>query len=247
MSGEEKIEVIGIGDFGANVINKTKEIILEHNVYYEIVNEENKKQVEMSLIPKIEYLNTIIIVVDFKQELDRKIALEISKIINKKVFTVVIGSTRDEEKDTADLKIPIISIPSEANINEIIRYGYFSIKAFIELLYETRVCMDLADLKMLFSDSSLWNIGYGKSEGKNKIKESVEQALNCSMIQYNLEEIKDCIILISGGENLNLHEVNNGTEIIQNSLNSETNIIFTYCINKKVKVDEMSVTVFLGK
>ena len=27
MSGEEKIEVIGIGDFGANVINKTKEII----------------------------------------------------------------------------------------------------------------------------------------------------------------------------------------------------------------------------
>ena len=247
MSGEEKIEVIGIGDFGANVINKTKEIILEHNVYYEIVNEENKKQVETMLIQEIKYLNMIIIVVDLKQELDRKIALEISKIINKKVFTVVIGSTRDEAKDTADLKIPIISIPSEANINEIIRYGYFSIKAFIELLYETRVCMDLADLKMLFSDSSLWNIGYGKSEGKNKIKESVEQALNCSMIQYNLEEIKDCIILISGGENLNLHEVNNGTEIIQNSLNSETNIIFTYCINKKVKVDEMSVTVFLGK
>lgn len=247
MSGEEKIEVIGIGDFGANVINKTKEIILEHNVYYEIVNEENKKQVEMSLIPKIEYLNTIIIVVDFKQELDRKIALEISKIINKNVFTVVIGSTRDEEKEVKDFEMPIIGILNQTNIDETIMYSYLSLKAFLELLCESIVCMDLTDLKMLFYCSSLWNIGYGKSVGKNKIKESVLQALNCSMVQYNLEDIKDCIILISGGENLNLHEVNNGTEIIQNSLNSETNIIFTYCINKKVKVDEMSVTVFLGK
>ena len=247
MSGEEKIEVIGIGDFGANVINKTKEIILEHNVYYEIVNEENKKQVETMLIQEIKYLNMIIIVVDLKQELDRKIALEISKIINKKVFTVVIGSTRDEEKDTADLKIPIISIPSEANINEIIRYGYFSIKAFIELLYETRVCMDLTDLKMLFYCSSLWNIGYGKSVGKNKIKESVLQALNCSMVQYNLEDIKDCIIQITGGLDLNLLEVNIGTEIIQNVLKSDSNILFNFFRDKSLKSDEMSVTVIIGK
>ena len=100
---------------------------------------------------------------------------------------------------------------------------------------------------MLFSDSSLWNIGYGKSEGKNKIKESVEQALNCSMIQYNLEEIKNCIIQITGGLDLNLLEVNIGTEIIQNVLKSDSNILFNFFRDKSLKSDEMSVTVIIGK
>ena len=95
--------------------------------------------------------------------------------------------------------------------------------------------LDFADVRTIMKDSgtALMGIGFSSSE-ENRAREAAERALRSPLIETELTSARGILLSIAGGDDLGLIEVNEAAEVIRQTANDETQIIFGATIDDRL-------------
>ena len=103
--------------------------------------------------------------------------------------------------------------------------------------------LDFADVKTIMSEMGMAFMGMGVASGENKATEAAQKAISSPLLEdISINGAQGLLINITGGNDLNLHEVNDASSMIQEEAHEDANIIFGAVIDPKME-GEVSITV----
>ena len=85
-------------------------------------------------------------------------------------------------------------------------------------------------------------MGMGRAQGENRAIEAARQAIQSPLLETSIKGAKGVLLNITGGANLGLFEINEASTLVQESCDSEANIIFGATIKEDLK-DDLVITV----
>lgn len=103
--------------------------------------------------------------------------------------------------------------------------------------------IDFADIRAILKDSGSAIFGIGTAVGENRAKEAVSVALNSPLIDISCDKAKGVLFNVSGGEDINLIEINDIAKEIKEKVSPDAKIIFGAVQGEKLKKGEIKVTV----
>ncbi|NLO16442.1 MAG: cell division protein FtsZ [Clostridiales bacterium] len=124
--------------------------------------------------------------------------------------------------------------------DDVLRQGIQGISDLIAL--PAVINLDFADVKTVMESGGMAHIGIGSAKGENKMIEAAKNAVASPLLETKIDGARAVIINITGGEDMGIVEINEAASLIQQSADSEANIIFGAGIDPKLK-DEVRVTV----
>src|SRR5688500_2578156 len=101
---------------------------------------------------------------------------------------------------------------------------------------------DFADVSAVMRDAGSALMGIGKARGENRALEAARMAVSSPLLEASIEGARGVLLMIAGGSDLGLYEVNEAAEIIAQAADSDANIIFGAVIDDALG-DEVKVTV----
>ncbi len=101
---------------------------------------------------------------------------------------------------------------------------------------------DFADVSTVMRDAGTALMGIGKARGENRALEAARMAISSPLLEASVDGARGVLLMISGGSDLGLYEVNEAAEIIAQAADPEANIIFGAVIDDSLG-DEVKVTV----
>jgi cell division protein FtsZ len=103
--------------------------------------------------------------------------------------------------------------------------------------------LDFADVRTIMKDKGIAHIGIGRATGKNRAIQAAENAINSPLLETSIKGAHAVLVNITGSGSLGIHEVNEASNFITSSTETEeASIIFGSSINEELK-DEIIVTV----
>ncbi|WGX75875.1 cell division protein FtsZ [Paraclostridium bifermentans] len=102
--------------------------------------------------------------------------------------------------------------------------------------------LDFADVQSIMKEKGLAHMGMGKAQGENRAIEAARQAIQSPLLETSIKGAKGVLLNITGGANLGLFEINEASTLVQESCDSEANIIFGATIKEDLK-DDLVITV----
>jgi len=102
--------------------------------------------------------------------------------------------------------------------------------------------LDFADVQSIMKEKGLAHMGMGRAQGENRAIEAARQAIQSPLLETSIKGAKGVLLNITGGANLGLFEINEASTLVQESCDSEANIIFGATIKEDLK-DELVITV----
>ncbi|HEY8777283.1 MAG TPA: cell division protein FtsZ [Gaiellaceae bacterium] len=95
--------------------------------------------------------------------------------------------------------------------------------------------LDFADVRTIMEGSGSALMGIGFSSGtENRAREAAERALRSPLIDTEVGAARGILLSIAGGDDLTLLEVNEAAEVIRQTANDETQIIFGATIDDRL-------------
>jgi cell division protein FtsZ len=95
--------------------------------------------------------------------------------------------------------------------------------------------LDFADVRTIMEGSGTALMGIGFSSGQeNRAREAAERALRSPLIDAEVGAARGILLSIAGGDDLTLLEVNEAAEVIRQTANDETQIIFGATIDDRL-------------
>jgi cell division protein FtsZ len=95
--------------------------------------------------------------------------------------------------------------------------------------------LDFADVRTIMEGSGTALMGIGFSSGaENRAREAAERALRSPLIDTEVGAARGILLSIAGGDDLTLLEVNEAAEVIRQTANDETQIIFGATIDERL-------------
>ena len=95
--------------------------------------------------------------------------------------------------------------------------------------------LDFADVRTIMEGSGTALMGIGFSSGtENRAREAAERALRSPLIDTEVGAARGILLSIAGGEYLTLLEVNEAAEVIRQTANDDTQIIFGATIDDRL-------------
>jgi cell division protein FtsZ len=95
--------------------------------------------------------------------------------------------------------------------------------------------LDFADVRTIMENSGTALMGIGFSSGaENRAREAAERALRSPLIDTEVGAARGILLSIAGGEDLSLLEVNEAAEVIRQTANDDTQIIFGATIDERL-------------
>ncbi len=95
--------------------------------------------------------------------------------------------------------------------------------------------LDFADVRTVMENSGTALMGIGFSSAtENRAREAAERALRSPLIDTELGAARGILLSIAGGDDLSLLEVNEAAEVIRETANDETQIIFGATIDERL-------------
>ncbi len=95
--------------------------------------------------------------------------------------------------------------------------------------------LDFADVRTVMENSGTALMGIGfSSAAENRAREAAERALRSPLIDTELGAARGILLSIAGGDDLSLLEVNEAAEVIRETANDETQIIFGATIDERL-------------
>ena len=159
----------------------------------------------------------------------------------------------EELKDNVDT---LITIPNEkllqvvekttsleaafAMADDVLRQGVQGISDLITI--PGLVNLDFADVKTIMLDAGIAHIGIGRASGEHRAQEAARQAIHSPLLETSIEGAGGVLINVTGGRDLGLLEINEAAELVQKSVDPESNIIFGAVIDENIN-DEIVITV----
>ncbi|WP_297435066.1 cell division protein FtsZ [uncultured Clostridium sp.] len=102
--------------------------------------------------------------------------------------------------------------------------------------------LDFADVRSVMVDKGLAHMGIGKGTGDTRAKDAAEEAISSPLLETSITGATGVLINITGGPDLSLFEINEASEIVQESADPDANIIFGTAIDESLK-ENIRITV----
>lgn len=106
--------------------------------------------------------------------------------------------------------------------------------------------LDFADVQSIMKEKGLAHMGMGRAQGENRAIEAARQAIQSPLLETSIKGAKGVLLNITGGANLGLFEINEASTLVQESCDSEANIIFGATIKEELKDDLMITVIATG-
>jgi len=102
--------------------------------------------------------------------------------------------------------------------------------------------LDFADVRTVMHDAGSALMGIGTARGENRALEAAKAAISSPLLEASIEGARGVLLMLAGGSDLGLFEVNEAADVISKSAHAEANIIFGAVIDDSLG-DEVKVTV----
>lgn len=102
--------------------------------------------------------------------------------------------------------------------------------------------IDFADVRKVIKDSGTALMGIGRAQGEGRAIKAAEMAINSQLLESSIDGAKGIIVNITGSSNLTLYEINDATNIINNVVNEDAEVIIGTAINESFQ-NEIQITV----
>lgn len=102
--------------------------------------------------------------------------------------------------------------------------------------------LDFADVRAVMHDAGSALMGIGTARGDNRSLEAAKFAISSPLLEASIDGARGVLLMLAGGSDLGLFEVNEAADVITKAAHAEANIIFGAVIDDSLG-DEVKVTV----
>jgi cell division protein FtsZ len=102
--------------------------------------------------------------------------------------------------------------------------------------------LDFADVRTVMKDAGSALMGIGKARGESRSLEAAKFAISSPLLEASVDGARGVLLMLAGGSNLGLFEVNEAADVITQAAHPDANIIFGAVIDDSLG-DEVKVTV----
>jgi cell division protein FtsZ len=102
--------------------------------------------------------------------------------------------------------------------------------------------LDFADVRTVMKDAGSALMGIGKARGEQRALEAAQFAISSPLLEASIDGARGVLLMLAGGSDLGLFEVNEAADVITQAAHPEANIIFGAVIDDSLG-DEVKVTV----
>jgi cell division protein FtsZ len=102
--------------------------------------------------------------------------------------------------------------------------------------------LDFADVRTVMKDAGSALMGIGKARGDQRSLEAAQLAISSPLLEASIDGARGVLLMLAGGSDLGLFEVNEAADVITQAAHAEANIIFGAVIDDSLG-DEVKVTV----
>jgi cell division protein FtsZ len=102
--------------------------------------------------------------------------------------------------------------------------------------------LDFADVRTVMRDAGSALMGIGKARGDSRALEAAKLAISSPLLEASIDGARGVLLMLAGGSNLGLFEVNEAADVITQAADPDANIIFGAVIDDSLG-DEVKVTV----
>jgi len=102
--------------------------------------------------------------------------------------------------------------------------------------------LDFADVRTVMNDAGSALMGIGKARGESRALEAAQLAISSPLLEASIDGARGVLLMLAGGSDLGLFEVNEAADVITQAAHPEANIIFGAVIDDSLG-DEVKVTV----
>jgi len=110
--------------------------------------------------------------------------------------------------------------------------------------------IDFADVKKVVKDSGTALMGIGRAQGDGRAVKAAEMAINSQLLESSIDGASGIIVNITGSSNMTLYEITDATNVINNVVKDDADVIIGTSINEAFQ-NEIQITViatgFAGK
>lgn len=160
----------------------------------------------------------------------------LEKLIDK--VDTIITVPNDRLLQIIDKKTTLLQAFSVAD--EVLRQGVLGISELITV--PGLVNVDFADVKSIMSEAGSALMGIGVASGENRATDAARAAIESPLLEMSIDGAKGVLFVITAGDDLTMHEVNEAAEIITASCDPDAKIIFGTVIDKSMS-GELKITV----
>jgi cell division protein FtsZ len=102
--------------------------------------------------------------------------------------------------------------------------------------------LDFADVRTVMHEAGSALMGIGKARGDSRALEAAQLAISSPLLEASIDGAQGVLLMLAGGSNLGLFEVNEAADVITQAADPDANIIFGAVIDDSLG-DEVKVTV----
>jgi cell division protein FtsZ len=102
--------------------------------------------------------------------------------------------------------------------------------------------LDFADVRTVMKDAGSALMGIGRARGDSRSLEAAKLAISSPLLEASVDGAQGVLLMLAGGSNLGLFEVNEAADVITQAAHPDANIIFGAVIDDSLG-DEVKVTV----
>ena len=102
--------------------------------------------------------------------------------------------------------------------------------------------LDFADVRTVMKDAGTALMGIGKSRGDSRSLEAAKLAVSSPLLEASVDGARGVLLMLAGGSDLGLFEVNEAADLVTQAAHPEANIIFGTVIDDSLG-DEVKCTV----
>ncbi len=102
--------------------------------------------------------------------------------------------------------------------------------------------LDFADVRTVMRDAGSALMGIGRARGESRALEAAKLAVSSPLLEASIDGAQGVLLMLAGGSDLGLFEVNEAADVITQAAHPEANIIFGAVIDDSLG-DEVKVTV----
>ena len=102
--------------------------------------------------------------------------------------------------------------------------------------------IDFADVKKVVKDSGTALMGIGRAQGEGRAIKAAEMAINSQLLESSIDGASGIIVNITGSSNMTLYEITDATNIINNVVKDDADVIIGTSVNEAFQ-NEIQITV----
>lgn len=124
--------------------------------------------------------------------------------------------------------------------DDVLRQGIQGISDLIAV--PAVINLDFADVRTVMESGGMAHMGIGTGSGENGMVNAAKEAISSPLLETKIDGARAVLINVSGGNDMNIMDVNEAASLVMQAADSEANIIFGANIDESLG-DEVRITV----